>query len=75
MTCPVCGGTVEKGLTNLPVELESGILYIKQVPANICSQCGETFIPDDVAEQIEKIVARAKAENVEIEVINYEGAA
>ena len=75
MICPACSGTMEKGVTNVPVEFESGILYIKQVPANICGQCGEVFISDDVAEQIEKIVARAKAEKIEIEVINFEGAA
>lgn len=75
MTCPTCGGTTERGSTNLPVELESGILYIKQVPADICKQCGETFIPDEVADRIEKMVDRAKAEKVEIEVITYEGAA
>lgn len=75
MKCPVCGGTIKDGLTNIPVELETGLLYIKQVPADVCNQCGESFISDDVAEKLEKIVEKAKQQKVEIEVIFYQDAA
>lgn len=75
MICSICGGTIKNGLTNLPIELETGILYIKQIPAEICNQCDEVFIPDEVAEQLEHLVAQARRQKVEIEVISYEGAA
>jgi YgiT-type zinc finger domain-containing protein len=74
MKCPVCGGTVKRATTNLPVEIERGVLYIKNVPADICAQCEETFIPDEVASLLEKIVARARDLKVELEVISYESA-
>jgi len=41
MKCPICGGTIKAGTTNLPVELETGLLFIKGIPADVCSQCGE----------------------------------
>ncbi len=75
MKCPTCGGTVKRGVTNLPIELETGLLYVKRVPADICEQCDEVFIPDDVAARLEEIVEAAKKQKVEIEVVDYQGAA
>ncbi len=71
MKCPVCGGTVKRGTTNLPVEIERGVLFIKGVPADVCVQCGEAFIPDETASLVEKIVARARDMKVELEVISF----
>lgn len=72
MKCPMCGGTVRKGTTNLPVEIENGVLFIKGVPADVCAQCGEAFIPDDVASLVEKIVAKARKMKAEVEVVSFE---
>lgn len=75
MKCPVCGGSIKGGSTNLPIEMKSGLLYVKQVPADICNQCGESFISDDVAENLEKIVAKAEKQKIEVEIISYKDAA
>lgn len=75
MKCPVCGGTIKRETTNLPLELETGLLYVKNIPADVCSQCGEVFIPDEVAAELEKIVASARKQKAEIEVVDYQGAA
>ncbi len=75
MKCPVCGGTIKKGTTNLPVEIERGVLFIKGVPADVCDQCEEVFIPDMTASLVEKIVAKARDMKVELEVISYEAVA
>lgn len=75
MKCPTCGGTVKRGVTNLPIELATGLLYVKHVPAEICEQCDEVFIPDDVAAKLESIAEAAKKQNIEIEVVDYQGAA
>lgn len=75
MNCPVCGGTVKRGITNLPIEIEKGVLFIKNVPADVCVQCEEVFIPDGVASLVEKIVARARDMQVELEVISYDAVA
>ncbi|MDP2211355.1 MAG: type II toxin-antitoxin system MqsA family antitoxin [Candidatus Aquicultor sp.] len=75
MKCPTCSGIAKRGVTNLPIELETGLLYVKHVPADICEQCDEVFIPDDVAARLEEIVAVARKQKVEIEVVDYQGAA
>lgn len=75
MKCPVCGGSIKRATTNLPVEIERGVLFIKGVPADVCAQCEEAFIPDEVAALLEKVVARARDMKVELEVISYEAVA
>lgn len=75
MKCPTCGGAAKQGTTNLPIELEAGLLYVKHIPADICEQCDEVFIADDVTAKLEEIVAVAKKQKVEIKVVDYQGAA
>lgn len=75
MKCPVCGGTTKRDTTNLPVEIERGVLFIKGVPADVCTQCEEAFIPDEAASLVEKIVARARDMKVELEVVSFEAVA
>ena len=72
MNCPVCKGAVKRGTTNFPVELSGGFLIVKNVPADICDQCGEVFIPDDVAAALEKTVEAARRSKAEIEIVSYE---
>lgn len=72
MRCPMCKGKIEKGNTNFPVEFDKGVVVVRNVPADICKQCGEVFIPDDVAEVLERIANRAKENKVEIEFVTYE---
>ena len=70
--CPVCKGEVKRSTTNFPVELNGGFLIVKNVPADVCRQCGEVFIPDDVAASLEKTVEAARKNKAEIEIVSYE---
>jgi YgiT-type zinc finger domain-containing protein len=71
MTCFRCKGSLENKLTNHVVNLEDCIIIVKNVPAEVCSQCGETYYSDGVAEQLEKIVTALKGLVTEIAVVNY----
>ena len=72
MKCHSCKGEMEKGKTNFPVEIGEGLLFIKNVPAHICRQCGDALIPDKVAASLEKMVLKAKRSKIELEIISYE---
>lgn len=75
MNCPICKGKFERGSSTFSAEIENGLLFVKDVPADICKQCGEVFIPDEVAETLENLVFKAKKEKVEMEIISYKMAA
>jgi YgiT-type zinc finger domain-containing protein len=47
MKCVFCGGAVEKKNTSFNYEEGDIYLVIKNVPAEVCSKCGEkTYSPD-----------------------------
>lgn len=47
--CIVCGGETERQFVDVEYELESVVIEVKGVPAAVCRQCGEQYIPGDFA--------------------------
>ena len=66
--CPMCGGRKTPGTTTFSADLGSGVVVVRQVRATICSQCGEEWIDDATARQIEEIVNEARTRNLQVEV-------
>lgn len=75
MDCFMCKGNLEEKKVNYVVDLGDTIIIIKEVPAKVCSQCGEQYFDDETAENIEKIVNQLKELTTEITVVNYKNVA
>lgn len=71
MKCFMCKGNLENKNTTFMVELNNCIIIIKNVPTQVCKQCGEVSYSNEVAKQIEKLVSTVKDSITEITVINY----
>lgn len=71
MNCFICKGKLENKNTTFMVELDNCIIIIKNVPSQVCKQCGEVSYSDEVAKQLEKLVNRVRDSITEITVINY----
>ncbi|MDR0197705.1 MAG: type II toxin-antitoxin system MqsA family antitoxin [Oscillospiraceae bacterium] len=71
MFCFMCKSSLEDKPTTFMVEVENCIIIVKNVPSQVCSQCGETSYSDNVAAELEKIVSEARKDLMEIMVINY----
>ena len=71
MSCFMCKGTLEDKLTTFLVDAGNCIVIVKNVPSQVCSQCGETSYSDDVASQLEQIVLEARRALSEITIVNY----
>ncbi len=69
--CPICNGTKEQGKVTFTVDLGTNLIVIRETPAIVCSLCGEEWISDEVAENIEAVVSEAKMKNRMIEVVNF----
>lgn len=54
------------------LDLENTIIIIKGVPAKVCTQCGEQYFDDEIAENVEKIVNQLKQLAVEVTIVNYQ---
>ena len=69
--CPICGGEKKQGTTTFTVDLDFGVIVVRDVPALVCSQCGMDWITDDVAAELEKNVEDAKKTHRQVEVTSY----
>jgi len=47
------------------------IVIIKNVPANVCGQCGEYYVDNDTAMRLEAIAQELLNNKAEILVLNY----
>ncbi len=68
--CPICSGKVEAGTTTFTVDLTTGVVVVRNVPAFVCSQCGEDWIDDKTAGKLETIAERAKKGNTQLEMVS-----
>ena len=75
MSCIMCKGNLEDKLTNFIADLGNCIIIVKDVPSQVCSQCGEVSYSNDVALQLEKIINETKNTLTEIAVVRYSNVA
>ena len=71
MTCFVCRGQLENKLTNFIADLGNTIIIVKDVPSQVCTQCGEVSYSDEVTKRLEQIVNSMQGQNMEIAVTHY----
>ena len=71
MKCLMCKGHLEDKLTTFMVDLDNCIIIVKNVPSQVCSQCGEVSYSDDVTKHLEKIVNTLRNVITEIAILNY----
>ena len=53
-------------------EFDNCIIIIKNVPALVCSQCGEVYYSDDIAEKLEEIVNRLQVMVKDVAIFEYD---
>ena len=69
--CPMCSGKKKDGTATFTVDLKDTVVVVRDVPASVCSLCGNEWINDDVAEDLEAIVDDAKKRKHIIEVTRF----
>ena len=72
--CPLCSGDMADGTTAIPFFIDEKIVVIKDVPAEICADCGEAYMKSSVVGEIETILDRLNDLNSEMSVIHYRAA-
>ena len=70
MGCALCGGKARLDTTTFSVDYGIGVLVVRQVPALVCEECGESWISDEISEKLEHLVTDARDSNRQIEVID-----
>jgi YgiT-type zinc finger domain-containing protein len=70
--CYFCGGKLESGLATIPFVVGSSVVIIKQVPAEVCVQCGEAIMNSEVAAVVDRLLKRARQSGFEVSIMTYE---
>jgi len=71
MNCFMCKGQTNDDMTTFMVDIDSCIIIVKNVPSQVCGQCGEVSYSDNVARRLEGIVDSLRLSITEIAVVNY----
>ena len=72
MKCVICKeGRTHDGLTTVTLERGQTTVVIKDVPAEICENCGEYYLNEDITANVHKLAELAAKHGVEIEVLRY----
>lgn len=75
MKCVICKeGETQNGVTSVTLERKEMLLVIKQVPAQVCSTCGESYVEEKTTEYLLTIGQRAFEEGIQLEVCRYKAA-
>ena len=54
--CAVCGGTLEATTISHEVKRDSNMYVFQNVPANVCTACGEIWIDEEVLQVIDRLI-------------------
>jgi YgiT-type zinc finger domain-containing protein len=56
MKCLLCSGEMEKSTVSYTVDRKGYHLFIKNIPAYVCSQCGEKYFMEKETKAIQNMI-------------------
>lgn len=72
MTCVLCKtGQPQPGTVTVTLERNPTVIVFKEVPADICQNCGEYYLSEAVTRRIYQQAEEAVQRNAEVEVLRY----
>jgi YgiT-type zinc finger domain-containing protein len=71
MLCFQCKGNTAQKQKTYAVTLEKSVIIIKNVPAHVCTQCGEAYYSDEVMQKLEIITDRLENLVREVAIVDY----
>jgi YgiT-type zinc finger domain-containing protein len=72
MKCVVCkSGETRQGTTTVTFEREGLTLVVKEVPAEICLNCGEDYVDESVAHEIMMLAENMEKSGTQVDIRRY----
>lgn len=76
MKCIICKhGETKKGTTTVTLEKGGSTIVFKEVPAQICDNCGEKYIDESTTKELLNKAREIVKNGVEVDIRKYEIAA
>lgn len=75
MKCVICKtGQTKPGKATVTLERQETTLVVKNVPAEVCTNCGEEYVDDKAASRLLKTAEEVAQRGVQVDVRSYEAA-
>jgi YgiT-type zinc finger domain-containing protein len=75
MKCVVCKhGETKQGSTRVSLERGNTVLVVREVPAQVCENCGEAYVDADAFDRLQRMLDEASGAGVQVEVRQYAAA-
>ena len=72
MKCVICKhGETQPGEVTVTLQREQSTVILKQVPAEVCENCGEYFLSDVIAGQVMARAEIAVENGAEVEILRF----
>ena len=72
MHCVICGhGETSPGTTTVTLERDDMTLVIKNVPAQVCENCGEAYVDEGITSQLLQVVEDSAKAGVSVDIREY----
>lgn len=72
MTCVLCkNGETRPGTVTVTLERGKTVVVVRDVPADVCENCGEYYLDSAVAQEVYQRAEGAVARNAEVEILRY----
>jgi len=56
MRCLLCHGEMEKSTVSYTIDRKGYHLFVKEIPAYVCSRCGEKYFDEKEVEAIQNMI-------------------
>jgi YgiT-type zinc finger domain-containing protein len=72
MTCAVCRhGKTAAGVVTVSLQRGETTVILKGVPAEVCDNCGEYYLSEDVTRRVMERAEAAVASGAEVEILRF----
>jgi YgiT-type zinc finger domain-containing protein len=72
MKCGICKAEMEEKSVTYTEDLNQGVVVIRHVPANVCTECGNIWYSGTVVAELEKLVDKYESlSGSEVSVVNF----
>lgn len=72
MKCVICRvGETEPGTTSVLLERDKTTLVFKNVPAEVCQNCGEGYLDEDTTDRLLQLAEEAIKSGVQVDIRQY----
>jgi YgiT-type zinc finger domain-containing protein len=72
MTCIICKqGETQPGLVTVTLQRGETTVIVREVPADVCENCGEYYLSDVISGEVLAMAEDAVRKGVEVEILRY----